>query len=38
MVNMSDLGVTLDQGHCMTLTFNIHTGSCTYLVNCIYQL
>ena len=30
--------VTLDQGHWMTLTFNIHIGSCTQLVNCIYQL
>ena len=30
--------VTLDQGQWMTLTFDIHIGSCTYLVNCIYQL
>ena len=30
--------VTLDQGQWITLTFHIHIGSCTHLVNCIYQL
>ena len=30
--------VTLDQGHWMTLTFDIHICSCTHLVNFIYQL
>ena len=30
--------VTLDQVQWMTLTFDIHIGSCTHLVNCIYQL
>ena len=30
--------VTLDQGQWITLTFDIHIGSCNYLVNCIYQL
>ena len=29
---------TLDQGQWMTLTFDIHIGSWTHLVNCIYQL
>ena len=29
--------VTLDQGQWMTLTFDFHIGSCTHLVNCIYQ-
>ena len=31
-------GVTLDQGQWMTLTFDVHIGSCTHLVNCIYQV
>ena len=30
--------VTLDKGQWMALTFDIHKGSCTNLVNCIYQL
>ena len=30
--------VTLDQGQWMTLTFDIHIGSLTHLVICIYQL
>ena len=30
--------VTLDTGQWMALTFDIHKGSCTNLVNCIYQL
>ena len=30
--------VTLDQGQWMTLTFDIHIGSCTHLDKCIYQL
>ena len=30
--------MTLDQGQWMTLTFDIHIGSCTRLVNCIHQL
>ena len=30
--------VTLDQSQWMTLTFDIHEGSCTNLVDCIYQL
>ena len=28
----------LDQGQWMTLTIDIHLGSCTHLVNCINQL
>ena len=28
----------LDQGQWMTLTIDIHIGSCTHLLNCIYQL
>ena len=28
----------MDQGQWMTLIFDIHTGSFTHLVNCIYQL
>ena len=32
MLNLSD------QGQWMTLTFDIHIGSCTHLDNCIYQL
>ena len=27
-----------DQDKWMTLTFDIHNGLCSYLVNCIYQL
>ena len=30
--------VTLDQGQSVILTFDIHIGSRTHLVNCIYQL
>ena len=30
--------VTLDEGQWKTLTSDIHIGSCTDLVNCIYQL
>ena len=30
--------MTLDQGQWMILTFDIHIGPCTHLVNCIYQL
>ena len=30
--------MTLDQGQWMILTFDIHIGSCTDLVNSIYQL
>ena len=30
--------VIFDDGQWMTLTFDIHTGSCTHLVDCIYQL
>ena len=30
--------VSLDQGQWMTLTFDIHIGSWTHLVNCNYQL
>ena len=34
ILNLSDL----DQGQWMTLTFGTHKASCTYLVDCIYQL
>ena len=30
--------VESEWGQLMALTFDIHTGSCTHLVNCIYQL
>ena len=30
--------MTLDEGQWMTLSFDIHKGSCTHLVDCIYQL
>ena len=30
--------MTLDQGQPMTVTFDIHIGSCTHLVKCTYQL
>ena len=30
--------VTLDKAQWMTLTFDIHKGSCNHLVDCIYQL
>ena len=33
-VNLRDLG----QGQWMTLTFDIHIGSCNRFANCIYQL
>ena len=34
ILNLSDL----DQGQWMTLTFDTQKASCTYLVDCIYQL
>ena len=41
--NLASIGLkvskeTLDEGQWMTLTFDIHIGSFTDLVNCVYQL